>query len=433
MFGDRARQQRRRKYKKTRDAESIIQSLADLHAGAAVVHEDHGIGRYQGLKTLTVSGIETEFLCIEYANQDKLYVPVSSLHLISRYAGASDENAPLHRLGSDRWQRTRKKAQQKIHDIAVELLEIQARREALRGFGHELVLDEYQSFASGFPFEETPDQENTIQAVIDDMQSPRPMDRIVCGDVGFGKTEVSMRAAFIAAHSGKQVAVLVPTTLLAQQHYQNFLDRFADWPIRIAILTRFTAKKLLNETLAQLADGRIDILIGTHKLLSDAIKYRDLGLVIIDEEHRFGVRHKEKLKALRAQVDLLTMTATPIPRTLNMSLSGMRDLSIIATPPMHRLAIKTFVAQWNNETIIEGCQRELKRGGQIYFLHNEVRTIERIANDLQALVSHARDRYCPRTNEGKRSRTGNAGFLSSSLQLTGMYHDHRKRYRRPHC
>jgi transcription-repair coupling factor (superfamily II helicase) len=390
LFGERARQQRRRKYKKTRDAESTIQSLVDLHESAAVVHEDHGIGRYRGLKTLTVSGIETEFLCIEYANQDKLYVPVSSLHLINRYAGASDDNAPLHRLGSDRWNRTRKKAQEKIHDIAVELLEIQARREALRGFGHELVLDEYQSFASGFPFEETPDQENTIQAVIDDMQSPRPMDRIVCGDVGFGKTEVSMRAAFIAAHSGKQVAVLVPTTLLAQQHYQNFLDRFADWPIRIAILTRFTAKKSLDEALAMLANGRIDILIGTHKLLSDAIKYRDLGLVIIDEEHRFGVRHKEKLKALRAQVDLLTMTATPIPRTLNMSLSGMRDLSIIATPPMLRLAIKTFVAQWNNETIIEGCQRELKRGGQVYFLHNEVRTIERMANDLQALIPDAR-------------------------------------------
>ena len=390
LFGERARQQRRRKYKKTRDAESTIQSLVDLHEGAAVVHEDHGIGRYRGLKTLTVSGIETEFLCIEYANQDKLYVPVSSLHLINRYAGASDDNAPLHRLGSDRWNRTRKKAQEKIHDIAVELLEIQARREALRGFGHELILDEYQSFASGFPFEETPDQENTIQAVIDDMQSPRPMDRIVCGDVGFGKTEVSMRAAFIAAHSGKQVAVLVPTTLLAQQHYQNFLDRFADWPIRIAILTRFTAKKSLDETLALLANGRIDILIGTHKLLSDAIKYRDLGLVIIDEEHRFGVRHKEKLKALRAQVDLLTMTATPIPRTLNMSLSGMRDLSIIATPPLQRLAIKTFVAQWNNETIIEGCQRELKRGGQVYFLHNEVRTIERMATDLQALIPDAR-------------------------------------------
>jgi len=390
LFGERAKQSRRRKYKKTRDAESTIQSLANLHQGAAVVHEDHGIGRYQGLKTLTVSGIETEFLCIEYANQDKLYVPVSSLHLISRYAGASDENAPLHRLGSDRWQRTRKKAQKKIHDIAVELLEIQARREALKGFGHELTLDEYQSFVSGFPFEETPDQENAIQAVIEDMQSTRPMDRIVCGDVGFGKTEVSMRAAFIAANSGKQVAVLVPTTLLAQQHYQNFLDRFADWPIRIAILSRFTGKNLLNETLENLLNGKIDILIGTHKLLSDTIKYKDLGLVIIDEEHRFGVRHKEKLKALRAQVDLLTMTATPIPRTLNMSLSGMRDLSIIATPPMQRHAIKTFVSQWNNDTIIEGCQRELKRGGQIYFLHNEVRSIERSASELQDLLPDAR-------------------------------------------
>ena len=390
LFGDRAKQQRRRKFKKTRDAESTIQSLADLHEGAAVVHEDHGIGRYQGLKTLTVSGIATEFLCIEYANEDKLYVPVSSLHLISRYAGASDENAPLHRLGSDHWQRVRKKAQEKIHDIAVELLEIQARREALQGFGHNLALDEYQLFAGDFPFEETPDQENAIQAVITDMQSPQPMDRIVCGDVGFGKTEVSMRAAFIAANSGKQVSMLVPTTLLAQQHYQNFLDRFADWPVKIASLTRFTHKKELDETLAQLANGKVDIVIGTHKLLSEAIKYHDLGLVIIDEEHRFGVRHKEKLKALRAQVDLLTMTATPIPRTLNMSLSGMRDLSIIATPPMQRLAIKTFVSQWNNDTLIEGCQRELKRGGQIYFLHNEVKSIERAASELQDLIPEAR-------------------------------------------
>ena len=390
LFGERARQQRRRKYKKTRDSESVIQSLADLHLGAAVVHEDHGVGRYQGLKTLTVSGLETEFLCIEYANEDKLYVPVSSLHLISRYAGASDENAPLHRLGSDHWQKIRKKAQEKIHDIAVELLEIQARREALEGFGHELTLDEYQKFAGDFPFEETPDQENAILSVIEDMQSSKPMDRIVCGDVGFGKTEVCMRAAFIAASAGKQVAVLVPTTLLAQQHYQNFLDRFADWPIRIASLTRFTHKKELTETLAQISNGRVDILIGTHKLLSESIQYHDLGLVIIDEEHRFGVRHKEKLKALRAQVDLLTMTATPIPRTLNMSLSGMRDLSIIATPPMQRHAIKTFVSQWNNETIIEGCQRELKRGGQIYFLHNEVKSIEKTARELQDLLPEAR-------------------------------------------
>jgi transcription-repair coupling factor (superfamily II helicase) len=390
LFGDRAKQQRRRKYKKTRDAENAIQSLADVYEGAAVVHEDHGVGRYRGLKTLTLSGLVTEFLCIEYANEDKLYVPVSSLHLISRYAGASDDSAPLHRLGTDQWQKTKKKAQEKIHDVAVELLEIQARREALEGFSHELTLDEYQRFASDFPFEETPDQENAILAVIEDMQSSRPMDRIVCGDVGFGKTEVSMRAAFISACSGKQVAVLVPTTLLAQQHYQNFLDRFADWPIQIASLSRFTAKKALTETLQKVANGKVDILIGTHKLLSDSIKYHDLGLVIIDEEHRFGVRHKEKLKALRAQVDLLTMTATPIPRTLNMSLSGMRDLSIIATPPMQRHAIKTFVSQWNDETIVEGCQRELKRGGQIYFLHNEVKSIEKVASELQELIPDAR-------------------------------------------
>ncbi len=390
LFGERAVQKRRRRYRKTRDAESTIQSLADLQPGAPVVHEDHGVGRYQGLKTLTVSGIATEFLCIEYANQDKLYVPVSSLHLISRYAGASEDSAPLHRLGTEQWQRSRKKAQEKIHDIAVELLDIQARREAMKGFAHQVDIDEYHAFASEFPFEETPDQETTIESVIADMQSARPMDRIVCGDVGFGKTEVCMRAAFVAANAGTQVAVLVPTTLLAQQHYQNFLDRFADWPIRIASLTRFTARKALDETLMQIAAGKIDIVIGTHKLLSDAIKYRDLGLVIVDEEHRFGVRHKEKLKALRASVDLLTMTATPIPRTLNMTLSGMRDLSIIATPPMQRHAIKTFVSRWNQDTIIEGCQRELKRGGQIYFLHNEIRTIEKTAQDLQELLPDAR-------------------------------------------
>jgi transcription-repair coupling factor (superfamily II helicase) len=390
LFGERARQTRRRKYRKTRDAESIVNNLADLHEGAAVVHEDHGIGRYRGLKTLTVANVETEFLCIEYANQDKLYVPVSSLHLISRYTGASEENAPLHKLGSDHWHKVRKKAQQKIHDIAAELLEIHARREALKGYQFTLNRDEYQQFASDFPFEETPDQEASIQAVIDDMLSPQPMDRIVCGDVGFGKTEVSMRAAFVAANAGKQVVVLVPTTLLAQQHYQNFLDRFADWPIKITLLSRFTGRKDLDTALQQIKSGQIDIVIGTHKLLSDAIEYKDLGLVIIDEEHRFGVRHKEKLKALRAQVDLLTLTATPIPRTLNMSLAGMRDLSIIATPPIQRHAIKTFVTQWNEETIVEGCQRELKRGGQIYFLHNEVKSIEKTASELEQLIPDAR-------------------------------------------
>ena len=390
LFGERAVQRRRRKYRKTRDSESTIQSLADLQMGAPVVHEDHGVGRYQGLKTLTVSGIATEFLCIEYANDDKLYVPVSSLHLISRYTGASEENAPLHKLGSDRWTRSRKKAQQKIHDIAVELLDIQARREAMQGFAHDVALTEYQQFASEFPFEETPDQELAIEAVISDMRAERPMDRIVCGDVGFGKTEVCMRAAFIAANAGAQVAVLVPTTLLAQQHYQNFLDRFADWPIRIASLTRFTGRGELDKNLADIAAGKVDIVIGTHKLLSEEIRYQNLGLVIIDEEHRFGVRHKEKLKAMRASVDLLTMTATPIPRTLNMSLSGMRDLSIIATPPMQRHAIKTFVSRWNPDTIVEGCQRELKRGGQIYFLHNEIKTIEKTAEELQQLLPEAR-------------------------------------------
>jgi len=390
LFGDRARQTRRRKYKKTRDAEAIINNLDDLNEGAPVVHEDYGIGRYLGLKTLTVANVETEFVCIEYANQDKLYVPVSSLQLISRYTGAAEDRAPLHKLGTDHWLKARKKAQEKIHDIAAELLEIHARRAALQGFQFALNRDEYQQFSSDFPFEETPDQELAIEAVMNDMISSRPMDRIVCGDVGFGKTEVSMRAAFIAANAGKQVVVLVPTTLLAQQHFQNFQDRFADWPFKIALLSRFTAKKELSDSLNQIKLGKIDIVIGTHKLLSDDIKYRDLGLVIIDEEHRFGVRHKEKLKALRAQVDLLTLTATPIPRTLNMSLAGMRDLSIIATPPMQRHAIKTFVSQRNDDTIIEGCQRELKRGGQIYFLHNEVKSIEKAASELQDLIPEAR-------------------------------------------
>ncbi|MBT4075528.1 MAG: transcription-repair coupling factor, partial [Gammaproteobacteria bacterium] len=390
LFGDRAKQTRRRKYRKTRDAEAIINNLADLSEGAPVVHEDHGIGRYLGLKNITVADVETEFLCIEYANQDKLYVPVSSLHLISRYTGAAEEKAPLHKLGTDHWIKVRKKAQQKIHDIAAELLEIHARREALKGHQFSLNNDEYQQFSSDFPFEVTPDQETTIESVTTDMTSIKPMDRIVCGDVGFGKTEVSMRAAFIAANSGKQVVVLVPTTLLAQQHYQNFLDRFAEWPFKLALLSRFTSRKDLTETLSQIKLGKVDIVIGTHKLLSDDIKYKDLGLVIIDEEHRFGVRHKEKLKALRAQVDLLTLTATPIPRTLNMSLAGMRDLSIIATPPMQRHAIKTFVSQWNDDSIIEGCQRELKRGGQIYFLHNEVKSIEKMASEIQDLIPEAR-------------------------------------------
>ncbi len=389
LFGEMAKQTRRKKYKTTRDAQSIVHNLTDLREGSPVVHEDHGVGRYLGLQTMQAGGITMEFLCIEYAKNDKLYVPVASLHLISRYTGASEENAPLHRLGGDQWQKVCKKARDKIHDVAVELLEIQARREAETGFAFELNPIEYQAFSAEFPFEETEDQEKAIQAVIDDMLKAKPMDRIICGDVGFGKTEVGMRAAFICANAGKQVAILVPTTLLAQQHYQNFINRFANWPFKIALLSRFTSAKDQKNILQSLENGTLDIVIGTHKLLSDNIKYNNLGLAIIDEEHRFGVRHKEKIKSMRAAVDLLTLTATPIPRTLNMSLSGMRDLSIIATPPAQRHAIKTFVSQWNNDTIIEGAQRELKRGGQIYFLHNEVKTINKIAGQLQELLPNA--------------------------------------------
>ncbi len=391
LFGERAQQRRRRKHV-TRDADAIVSNLTDLHAGAPVVHEEHGVGRYLGLQTLEAGGASTEFLTLEYAGGDKLYVPVSSLHLISRYTGASPEGAPLHRLGSDQWQRARRKAAEKIHDVAAELLDIQARRAARRGIRFAVHGDEYAAFAASFPFEETPDQLKAIEAVLEDMASPQPMDRVVCGDVGFGKTEVAMRAAFTAAQGGKQVAVLVPTTLLAQQHLQNFRDRFAEWPMRIESLSRFRSQKQQKETLEGIASGAVDIVIGTHKLLQGDLKFKDLGLVIIDEEHRFGVRHKEKLKALRAEVDMLTLTATPIPRTLNMSLSGLRDLSIIATPPTQRHAIKTFVNEWNDTLIQEACLREMRRGGQVYFLHNEVKTIEKTAARLAAILPEARIR-----------------------------------------
>jgi len=388
LFGERALQQRRRR-KPKRDAEAIVRNLTDLHIGAPVVHEDHGVGRYLGLQKLEVGGRESEFLTLEYAGNDKLYVPVASLHLISRYTGSSPDTAPLHRLGSDQWQKARKRAAQRVHDVAVELLDIYARRAARKGYTFPFDADEYHAFASTFPFEETPDQASAIEAVIADMTGPQPMDRVVCGDVGFGKTEVAMRAAFVAAQAGRQVAVLVPTTLLAQQHYQNFADRFADWPIRVDVLSRFRSKKQQEEILQQFANGKLDILIGTHKILQGDVKPKNLGLVIIDEEHRFGVRQKEKLKALRTEVDLLTLTATPIPRTLNMSLSGLRDLSIIATPPAQRLTIKTFITEWNKATIREACLREIKRGGQVYFLHNEVENIEKIARDLRELIPEA--------------------------------------------
>ncbi|MBT2969402.1 MAG: transcription-repair coupling factor [Candidatus Thiodiazotropha sp. (ex Ctena orbiculata)] len=385
LYGERVRQERRRR-KASQDPEQIVRNLTELHIGAPVVHEDHGVGRYQGLQTLDVGGMETEFLTLEYARGDKLYVPVSSLHLISRYAGASPENAPLHRLGGDQWEKTKRKAAKQIRDVAAELLEIYARRAARQGVAFPQPDDEYQAFAASFEFEETPDQMQTIDSVVEDMVTPQPMDRVVCGDVGFGKTEVAMRAAFMATRGNRQVAVLVPTTLLAQQHYQNFSDRFADWPVKVESLSRFRTGKQQQQVIDGLGKGTVDIVVGTHKLLSRDIKFKNLGLVIIDEEHRFGVRHKERLKALRSEVDLLTLTATPIPRTLNMAMSGMRDLSIIATPPALRHPVKTFVSQWNDSLIIEACQRELKRGGQIYFLHNEVNTIDNMAQRLESLL-----------------------------------------------
>ncbi len=387
LFGERVKQARRRK--PSRDPEAIIRDLTDLSIGAPVVHEDHGVGRYLGLQKLAVGDVETEFLTIEYAGGDKLYVPVGSLELVSRYSGTSPEAAPLHKLGGEQWQRARRKAAERMRDVAAELLEVYARRAARQGFSCRIHSDEYAVFASTFPFEETPDQQSAIEAVLQDMASPQPMDRVVCGDVGFGKTEVAMRAAFVAAQDGRQVVVLVPTTLLAQQHYQNFRDRFSDWPVRIEVLSRFRSRKQQDAVLAGLADGTVDIVVGTHKLLQEGIRFKDLGLVIVDEEHRFGVRQKERLKTLRAEVDLLTLTATPIPRTMNMSLSGLRDLSIIATPPAHRLAVKTFVSEWDNVTVREACLREIKRGGQVYFLHNEVESIERIARTVRELVPEA--------------------------------------------
>lgn len=392
LLGQRARQSNRRR-RDARKAEALISNLADLQLGAPVVHIDHGVGRYQGLTTLDVGGTSTEFLTLLYAGESKLYVPVASLHLISRYTGADEDTAPLHKLGSDQWAKVKRKAAEKARDVAAELLDIHARRAARSGRSFELDRSNYETFAAAFPFEETEDQRRAIEDVVADLRSPQPTDRVVCGDVGFGKTEVAMRAAFVAADGGAQVAVLVPTTLLAQQHLKNFQDRFADWPFNIAGLSRFGGKSGQNSTLKGIADGSVDIVIGTHKLLSKDVKFKNLGLVIIDEEHRFGVRHKEALKALRAEVDLLTLTATPIPRTLNMSLAGMRDLSIIATAPAHRHAIKTFVCEWNDQVIREAVQRELARGGQVYLLHNRVETIEKVSRELQQLLPEASVRY----------------------------------------
>ncbi|MEM7249857.1 MAG: transcription-repair coupling factor [Pseudomonadota bacterium] len=388
LFGNRANQRRRRR-RVGRDAESVVRDLTELKEGAPVVHELHGVGRYRGLQTLDVGGASTEFVTLEYADGDKLYVPVLSLHLISRYSGADVDSAPLHKLGSQQWQKARAKAAEKVRDVAAELLAIHARRAARQGYAYPLPEDAYRQFVSGFPFEETPDQRATIEAVEHDMESEQPMDRLVCGDVGFGKTEVAMRAAFLAAVDGRQVAILVPTTLLAQQHHQTFSDRFADWPVRIEQLSRFRSKKERDAVVAGLGDGRVDIVIGTHRLLQDDVTFKRLGLAIIDEEHRFGVRHKEKLKALRAEVDILTLTATPIPRTLNMALADLRDLSLIATPPETRLSVKTFIREWDGPLLREACLRELHRGGQVYFVHNRVEDIEMIADRVEKLVPEA--------------------------------------------
>ena len=372
------------------DPDSIIRNLTELHIGDPVVHIEHGVGRYLGLQHLSLDGIENEFLTIGYANDDKLYVPVAALHLISRYSGVDSDHAPTHKLGSEQWGRVKKKAAEKIRDVAAQLLVIYAKREAHEGFVFNAPDSDYQRFASTFAFDETPDQQAAIEHTLNDMASNKTMDRLVCGDVGFGKTEVAMRAAFLAVQSHKQVAVLVPTTLLAQQHYQNFCDRFADWPVRIEVLSRFKTPKQQQAVLQAMANGKVDIIIGTHKLIQKDIQFHALGLVIIDEEHRFGVRQKEHLKSLRSEVDILTLTATPIPRTLNMAMSSMRDLSIIATPPAKRLCVKTFVRQHNAGLISEAIRREILRGGQVYFIHNNVQNITRCADEIKKWVPEAR-------------------------------------------
>ncbi|MGH8288637.1 MAG: transcription-repair coupling factor [Steroidobacteraceae bacterium] len=388
LFGPRAPQERRRK-RAAIDPEAILRDLQDLNPGAPVVHEEYGVGRYVGLQSMEVAGQPGEFLVLQYLDGDRVYVPVHALHLITRYTGAAPESAPLHKLGTDQWAKARKRAAEQIRDVAAELLDLYARRKAQKGLKFPLNESEYQTFADAFPFEETEDQAEVIRKVLADLSSDRPMDRIVCGDVGFGKTEVAMRAAFVASHAGKQVAVLAPTTLLVQQHLTNFRDRFADWPVRIEGLSRFGNAKETQATIEGIEGGAVDIVVATHRLLHAHARFKDLGLLIVDEEHRFGVRDKERLQALRANVHVLTLTATPIPRTLNMALGGLRDLSLITTPPAERLAIKTFVIEWHGPTLREAVLRELRRGGQIYFVHNEIRTIDKTAAEVQALVPEA--------------------------------------------
>ncbi len=393
LFATSPTARRRRKQEQVSDVNALIKDLSELKVGDPVVHVNHGIGRYVGLRTIDLGNNEggpSEFLHLEYADKATLYVPVAQLHLISRYTGVSAEEAPLHRLGSGQWDKAKRKAAEQVRDTAAELLNLYARRAAREGFAFRFTPHDYEAFAASFGFEETPDQKAAIHAVIQDMVSPKPMDRLICGDVGFGKTEVALRAAFVAVTGGKQVAILAPTTLLAEQHFQNISDRFGKWPVKVAELSRFRSPKEIKAALEGMADGTIDIVIGTHKLISKDVKFKRLGLLVIDEEHRFGVRHKEAIKAMRAEVDVLTLTATPIPRTLGMALEGLRDLSVIATAPQRRLAIKTFVRNEGNSVIREAVLRELKRGGQVYFLHNEVETIENRREKLQELLPEAR-------------------------------------------
>lgn len=389
---------RNKKQERVSDVEALIKDLSELNVGDPVVHSAHGIGRYKGLVNMDLgisknedgSPALQEFLHLEYADSATLYVPVSQLHLISRYTGVSADEAPLHRLGGGQWDKAKRKAAEQIRDSAAELLNIYARRAAREGHAFRYSPGDYETFANDFGFDETADQNAAIHAVIQDMISPRPMDRLVCGDVGFGKTEVALRAAFIAITGGKQVALLAPTTLLAEQHYQTLVDRFAKWPVKVAEMSRFRSAKEITAAIKGIADGTVDIVVGTHKLLSKDVQFQRLGLLIIDEEHRFGVRHKEAMKAMRAEVDVLTLTATPIPRTLGMALEGLRDMSVIATAPQRRLAIKTFVRSESNGVIREAVLRELKRGGQVYFLHNEVDTIQNRLQKLEEILPEAR-------------------------------------------
>jgi len=388
LLGYKVIRQKKRSLSRSLSEDTIIKNLATLKEGQVVVHIDHGIGRYQGLKTMEIGGVIGEYLTIEYQHGDMLNIPITALSKIARYSGA--ENPPLSRLGTDTWNKKKQKAVQKVSDVAAQLLDLYALREAHEGVGFEINHAALEEFSQGFGFQETPDQETAINNTLEDLQQKKPMDRLICGDVGFGKTEVALRAAFVVASNGYQVAILVPTTILAEQHYENFKDRFAGTAINVELLSRFKSVKQQHETMKAVSEGQIDIIIGTHKLLSKELKFKKLGLIIIDEEHRFGVKQKEKLKGLKAQVDILTLTATPIPRTLNMAMEGMRELSIIATPPEHRLAVKTFVEERTDSLVREAIMRELRRGGQVYYLHNDVATIEQRARQLEELVPEAK-------------------------------------------